>query len=50
MSAGYSLVAEHGLLMAVARLVEHGPGCPTACGISPDQGLKPRFLHWQVDS
>ena len=28
----------------------HGPSCPVACGIFPDQGLNPYLLHWQVDS
>ena len=27
-----------------------GPSCSTACGIFPDQGLNPYFLHWLVDS
>ena len=24
--------------------------CSVACGIFPDQGSNPCFLHWQVDS
>ena len=28
----------------------HGLICSTACGIFPDQELKPCLLHWQVDS
>ena len=28
----------------------HGPSCSVACGIVPDQGLKPCPLRWQVDS
>ena len=50
-SGGYSLVAVHGLLTAVAALVvEHRPSCPVARGIFPDQGLKPWPLPWQVGS
>ena len=30
--------------------VAHGPSCPAACGILPDQGSNPRPLHWQADS
>ena len=51
-SGGYSLVMVHGLLIAVASLVEkhglqsmrasvvavHRPSCPEVCGILPDQG------------
>ena len=48
-SGGCSLVAVHGLLTAVAApVVERGPSCPAACGIFPDQGLKPWPLPWQV--
>ena len=63
-SGGYSLVAAHGLLMAVASLVaEHGLegawapvivahrlSCPEVCGISLDQGSNLCVLHWQEDS
>ena len=37
---------------AVLTLSHCGTGlsCPMACGISPDQGLNPAPLHWQVDS
>ena len=50
-SRGYSLVAVLGLLIAVDSLVaEHGPSCPTARGIFPNQGLNPCLLHWQLDS
>ena len=28
----------------------HGLRCSVACGIFPDQGLKPCPLHWQADS
>ena len=31
-------------------VVAHGPSCSAACGIFPDQGSKPRTLHWQADS
>ena len=60
---GLSLVAAHGLLVAVASLVvEHGLqgtgsvvvvyglSCPVACGIFADQGSNPCPLHWQADS
>ena len=63
-SQGYSLVAVWGLLtVVVSPVVEHrlcgtaaavvavdGPGCPAACGIFLDQGLKPCPLLWQADS
>ncbi|KAI4574749.1 hypothetical protein MJT46_004028 [Ovis ammon polii x Ovis aries] len=61
----FSLVAVHGLLIVViSRVMEHRPqvlrlqklqrmahglNCCPACGISPDQGLNPCLLHWQVD-
>ena len=60
---GLSLVAAHGLLVAVALLVvEHGLQgtgsvvvvyglcCSAACGISLDQGSNPCLLHWQANS
>ena len=28
----------------------HGPSCPAACGIFPDQGSNPCPLHCQADS
>ena len=31
-------------------VVAHGPSCPVACGIFPDQGSNPCPLHWQADS
>ena len=31
-------------------VVAHGPSCPTACGIFPDQGSNSCPLHWQADS
>ena len=33
-----------------SRALEHRLSHPPACGISPDQGLNPCLLHWQVDS
>ena len=61
--AGSTLIAVHGLLNAVASLVadmgfravdsvvvKHGPGCPAACGIFPDQGSNSCLMLWQADS
>ena len=31
-------------------VVAHGPSCPVACGIFPDQGSNPCPVHWQADS
>ena len=31
-------------------IVAHGPSCPMACGIFPDQGSNLCPLHWQADS
>ena len=31
-------------------VVAHGPSCPAACGIFPDQGSNPCPLHWQAAS
>ena len=42
-----SWALEHRLNRTV---VAHGLSCPEACGIFPDQGLNPCFLHWQADS
>ena len=61
---GYSLVALHRLLIAVASLISedgaleqagsgvaaHRLSCPVARGIFPTQGLNPYLLRWQVDS
>ena len=59
---GYSLVAVHALLTAVASLaVEHSSrrqastvaqelSCSTAHGIFPDQRANQCPLHWQTDS
>ena len=30
--------------------VAHGPSCPAACGIFPDQGSNPCPVYWQADS
>ena len=58
-SGGYSLVAAHGLLIAVASLVaEHrlqklwhtGLVGPAECEIFPEQGSNPYPRHWQVDT
>ena len=62
-SGGYSLVAEHGLLIVMASLtaehrfvslvqvvVVHGLSCPVVCGLLLDQGLNLCPLHWQVDA
>ena len=61
-SRGYSLVAEHGLLIAVVSLVvtlslehrlssvAHELGRSSACGIFPDQGSYQYPLHQQEDS
>ena len=35
---------------AGSAAVAHGPSRSAACGILPDQGSKPRPLHWQADS
>ena len=35
---------------AGSAAVAHGPSCPAACGIFPDQGSNPCPLHWQADS
>ena len=58
-----SCMVEHGLYSAWASVVValqlwstgsivvvHGRSCPVARGIFPDQGTKPRPLHWQADS
>ena len=33
-----------------SEIIAHRLSCSVACGISPDQGLKPYLLHWQADS
>ena len=35
---------------AGSTVVAHGPSCPMACAIFPDQGSNPCPLHWQADS
>ena len=45
-----SVVAVPGLYSAGSVVVEHRLCCSMECGIFPDQGWNPRFLHWQVDS
>ena len=39
-----------GLQSAGSIVVVHRLCCSMACGIFPDQGWNPRFLHWQADS
>ena len=46
-----SLVWEHGLWDTWASVVvASGLSCLVVCGISPDGGLNPCILHWQVGS
>ena len=58
---GYSLIAVHGFLTAVASLlfswlqssmasVFVALSCPVACGILPERGSNPCPLHWQTDA
>ena len=47
LSSCSSWALEHRLNRTV---VAHGLSCSEACGIFPDQGLNPCFLHWQADS
>ena len=61
-SRSYSLIAVHGLLIAVASLMAHRLystdsavvihqfSCTSACRIFPDQGSNPCLLNRQVDS
>ena len=44
------LLRSTGSRRAGSVVVAHGPSCPTACGIFPDQGSNPCPLHWQADS
>ena len=44
------LLRSTGSRRAGSVVVAHGPSCPAACGIFPDQGLNPCPLHWQADS
>ena len=36
--------------LRVSIVVVPGLSCSVACGIFPDQGVNPCFLHWQPDS
>ena len=44
------LLRSTGSRRAGSVTVAHGPSCPVACGIFPDQGSNPCPLHWQADS
>ena len=44
------LLRSTGSRRAGSVIVAHGPSCPAACGIFPDQGSNPCPLHWQADS
>ena len=44
------LLRSTGSRRAGSVVVAHGPSCPVACGIFPDQGSNPCPLHWQADS
>ena len=46
-----SVAAAHKLSSSGSQAPEHRLSsiCSTACGIFPDQGSNPCFLHWQVD-
>ena len=44
------LLRSTGSSRAGSVVVAHGPSCPAACGIFPDQGSNPCPLHWQADS
>ena len=44
------LLRSTGSRRAGSVVVAHGPSCPAACGIFPDQGSNPCPLHWQADS
>ena len=44
------LLRSTGSRRAGSAIVAHGPSCPAACGILPDQGPNPCPLHWQADS
>ena len=45
-----SPVVVRGLQVRGLRSCGSGPGCSTACGILPDEGLNPCLLHWQSES
>ena len=40
------LLRSTGSRRAGSAIVAHGPSCPAACGILPDQGSNPWPLHW----
>ena len=44
------LLRSTGSRRAGSVIVAHWPSCSAACGIFPDQGSNPCFLHWQADS
>ena len=44
------LLRSTGSRRAGSVVVAHGPSCPAACGIFPDQGSNPCPLHCQADS
>ena len=44
------LLRSTGSRRAGSVIVAHGPSCPAACGIFPDQGSNLCPLHWQADS
>ena len=44
------LLRSTGSRRAGSGVVAHGPSCPAARGIFPDQGSNPCPLHWQADS
>ena len=44
------LLRSTGSRHAGSVIVAHGPSCPAACGIFPDQGSNPCPPHWQADS
>ena len=52
---GWAFIAVHGLSLAAVSsgyslVAVHGLTCSEARGIFPDQGLKPRPMHWQAGS
>ena len=44
------LLRSTGSRRASSVVAAHGPSRSAACGILPDQGSNPCFLHWQADS
>ena len=45
-----SVAVVPGLQSSSSIVMVHGLSCSVACGIFPDQGSNPYFLHWQTDS